>query len=480
MNSMRSHQLPRLASIGILGALLSTCLIPPPVASAQRKSSGPPNIIFIMADDLGWRELGAYGNRFTETPHLDRLAAQGVKFTQAYASSPICSPTRAALMTGQYPGRTGITNYIEKDDSNYLRPEYTTINELLSKSGYRSAIIGKWHLTGDYEAGPDKKGLGRPQLHGWDEVIASETVYIGPGDYFHPYFFLPGLPQREPEFTGRKPDEPEYLTDRLNSEAVEFIRRNRERPFFLYLAHYAPHTQLAGKPELLRKYQQKPDAGANARGNYNHPMLAAMVESIDDGVGKIMRALEEFGLSENTLLIFTSDNGGEFGVTNNAPLWGGKSTIYEGGLRVPAIMHWPGRIQAGIVSDVPTNTVDYFPTLLEVAGARPDPRQPVDGESLTPLFKTGGKLRRDTLYWHYPLAKPRLLAARSSGAIRHGDYKLIEFFDTGEIQLFNLRADVGEQWNLAPTLPQKVAELRAMLASWRKQANVSMQPMRPS
>jgi len=447
-------------------------------ASAQSCKVRPPNIVFILADDLGWRELGAYGNRFNETPNLDRLAAEGFTFMQAYAAAPVCSPSRAAFMTGQYPGRIGLTNYLEKDDRNYLRPEYTTINELLSRAGYRTALIGKWHLTGDYEAGPDRKGLGRPQLHGWDEVIASETVYIGPGDYFYPYFFLPDLGQRAPEFTGRKPDEPEYLTDRLNAEAVEFIRRNRERPFFLYLSHYSVHTQLVGKPELLRKYQRKPESGTNSRGEYNHPMLAAMLESIDDGVGQIMRTLDEFGLAENTLIVFTSDNGGEFGVTTMAPLWGGKSMVYEGGLRVPTIMRWPGKVPRGVKSDVATITADYFPTFLEAAGAKPDARQPVDGISLMPLFKGGGSLRRDTLYWHYPLPKPRPLAARSSGAIRRGVYKLIEFFDTGEVELYNLREDIGEQWNLAARNQRKVAELRSALREWRQRAKVSMRPMR--
>ncbi|MGH9902096.1 MAG: sulfatase-like hydrolase/transferase, partial [Pyrinomonadaceae bacterium] len=252
MRTARANRLMRAALLPVI--ILSHTLCPVTPAPARQRKVRPPNIIFILADDLGWRELGAYGNRFNETPHLDRLAADGVTFRQAYAAAPICSPSRAAFMTGQYPGRIGLTNYLEKDDRNYLKPEYATINELLGRAGYRTALIGKWHLTGDYEAGPDKKGLGRPQLHGWDEVIASETVYIGPGDYFHPYFFMPELPQRAPEFTGRKPDEPEYLTDRLNAEAVEFIRRNRERPFFLYLSHYSVHTQLAGKPELLRKY----------------------------------------------------------------------------------------------------------------------------------------------------------------------------------------------------------------------------------
>ena len=451
------------------------------VAKAQ-KDVRRSNIIIILTDDLGWRELGSYGNRFNQTPNLDRLADEGVKFTRAYAAAPVCSPTRAALMTGQYPGRTGITNYLEMKDTNYLKPDYTTINELLSRVGYRTALVGKWHLTGDYEAGPDRKGFGRPELHNFDEVIASETVYIGAGDYFYPYFFMPELPQREPEFTGRKPEEPEYLTDRLSGEAVEFIRRNSDRPFFLYLAHYSPHTVLAAKPELVRRYEQKPDSGilgGRGRGEMNNPVLAAMIESIDVGVGRIMSTLDELGISDNTLLIFTSDNGGETGVTLNTPLWAGKSTIYEGGLRVPAIMRWPGRILKGTTSDVPIITADFFPTFLEVAGAQPDPRQLMDGVSLVPLFRMGGTLGRDALFWHYPLAQPRLLAARSSGAILQGDFKLIEFFDTGEVELYNLRQDIGEQWNLARSMPQKAAGLRSALGEWRRRVGASMKPMRP-
>ncbi len=420
-----------------------------------------PNIIFILMDDMGWQELGSYGNRFNETPNLDRLAAEGLRFTQGYATAPVCSPTRAAFMTGQYPARIGITNYLEVNDERFLSPDYITINERLKSVGYVSALIGKWHLTGDYE-----KRRGAPQLHGFDQVIASETKYIGPGDYFHPYFFMPEMPAREPG---------EYLTDRLNSEAVDFIKRNRERPFFLYLAHYAVHTELAAKPDVVRKYERKPGAGKEQ----NNPVLAAMIESVDEGVGHIMHTLDELGLSENTLVIFTSDNGGEIGVTTNAPLRAGKSTLYEGGLREPVIMRWPARIKPGITEATPIITTDYYPTFLEVAGVPPDRKQALDGVSLVPLFKGSGRLQRDTLYWHYPLASPHFLGGRSCGAIRHGDFKLIEFYDTGKVELYNLRDDVGEQRDLAIAMPGKVSELRRMFHSWRKQVGTDLTPMRP-
>lgn len=471
----------RLSTFFLVMALLILLMYATPIFPQNKQARRPPNIILIVTDDLGWRELGVYGNRFNETPNLDRMAKEGVRLTSAYSAAPVCSPTRAALMTGKYPGKQPITNYLEKDDKNYLNPNYTTINEVLKKTGYHTGLIGKWHLTGDYEAGADKKGLGRPQLHGWDEITASETKYIAGGDYFYPYFFMPELLEKSPEFTGREPDEPEYLTDRLNGEAIDFIKRNKEKPFFLYLAHYAPHTTLDGKLELVKKYEQKSDSGIKnnqGSGFVNNPKLAAMIESIDDGIGKIMRTLDELELAENTLVIFTSDNGGELGVTSNAPLWIGKSTIYEGGLRVPAIFRWKGRINENVSTDVPINTVDYFPTFLELAGAKNDFKNEIDGISLTPLFTKGGKLKSRPLFWHYPLPRPRFLAARSSGAVRNGDYKLIEFFDTGEFELYNLREDIGEQFNLAEKMPQKLTEMKTILFDWRNRNNVSLKPMR--
>ena len=426
----------------------------PASAQPSRRGRPPrprrPNIIFILADDLGWRELGAYGNRFNETPHLDRLAGEGLRFTSAYASSPVCSPTRAALMTGQHPARVGITDYLDVRDHKHLSPSYTTLNEPLGRVGYETGLIGKWHLTGDYSV-----GRGAPERHGWDEVIASERKYIADGDYFAPYFFLPDLPARQPD---------EYLTDRLNAEAVEFIRRHKDGPFFLYLAHYSVHTKLEAKPELVRKYAAKPGAGKER----NNPQLAAMLESIDDGVGQIMRTLDELKLAGDTLIVFTSDNGGETGVTSNAPLRAGKSTLYEGGIRGPLIMRYPKLIKPGGVSEAPVVTTDFYPTLLEIAGAPRDPEQALDGRSFAPLLREPRRARRETLYWYYPLAKPHFLGGRSSNAVREGDYKLIEFFDDGHVELYDLRRDLGEQRDLAGEMPGVAARLRRKLGEWRE------------
>jgi arylsulfatase A len=431
-------------------------------SKSTNQTAKHPNIILILADDLGYSQLGCYGNAFNETPHLDRVAREGMRFTQAYASATVCSPTRAALMTGLHPARSGITDYLEGDDENFLSPSYITLNERLKAAGYATGLVGKWHLTGDYG-----KGRGSPQAHGWDEVILSETEHIALGDYFAPYFFLPEVDAREPS---------EYLTDRLNQEAVEFIHRHRDEPFFLYLSHYAPHTNLAAKPELVEKYERKPGAGKSKRKN---PVLAAMLESIDDGVGQILETLDQLGLDENTLIVFTSDNGGETNVTTNAPLRAGKSTLYEGGIRVSLVMRYPAGIAAGAVSDSMTVTHDHYPTFMELAGVQPQDQQPIDGVSLTPLFKGRGELKRDTLYWHYPLAKPHFLGGRSSGAIHHNQYKLIEFFDTGELELYNLAEDIGETHNLAGSMPDKTKALHAMMRAWRERIGASMEPMRP-
>ncbi|MFD2571807.1 sulfatase [Spirosoma soli] len=411
-----------------------------------------PNIIFILADDLGWSELGCYGNRFNETPNLDRLAAGGMRFTQAYATAPVCTPTRIALMTGQHPAHIGITDYLDTKDEKFLSPDYVTLNEQLKKAGYHSGLVGKWHLTGDYS---QKKG--EPAKHGWDEVICSETGYIANGDYVHPYFFMPDVQAKI---------EGEYLTDRLNAEAVDFIKRNQARPFFLYLSHYAVHTKLAGKPNDVAKYKQKAGAGTNQ----NNPELAAMLERIDDGVGQIVATLKELGVSDNTLILFTSDNGGERNVTSNAPLRGGKSKLYEGGIREPFVAYWPGTIKAGSVSDQVINTLDIYPTLLELVGVQPSANLVLDGVSLAPVLKgKAGPIPR-TLYWHYPIAKPHFLGGRSAGAIRSGDFKLIEYFDNGQVQLFNLSDDLGEQTDLSQKLPAQREQLLTRLRQWRQKA----------
>jgi len=423
---------------------------------ADKASGKKPNIVFILADDLGWSELGCYGNRFNETPYLDRLAGKGMRFTQAYGSAPVCSPYRASLMTGQYPLRVGITDYLRRDDSNYLRPEQQyTIAEALRDAGYATGLIGKWHLMGDY-----KKRKGDPKLHGFAEVICSETQYIGGGYYFPPYKHMPQVKPRTPD---------EYLVDRVNQEAVAFIDRNKDKAFFLYVSHYAVHTRLVGKPRLVEKYSQKPGAGKGKKAPRNNVHLAAQLESIDEGVGMIMEKLEQLGLAENTIVIFTSDNGGESRVTNNAPLRQGKSTLYEGGIRVPLVISRPGRIKPRSVCNTPTMNIDFYPTLAQIGGADIDPAQRIDGVSIMPLLKNPkGALTRDALYWHYPLDRPHFLGGRSSGAICKGRWKLIEFFDDGHLELYNLEDDIGEKNNLAEEMPRKTKELHQLLQQWRR------------
>lgn len=425
---------------------------------ADKSSGKKPNIVLILADDLGWAELGCYGSRFNETPHLDRLAGKGMRFTQAYASAPVCSPYRASLMTGQYPARIGMTNYLQPDDPNHLSTDYTTIAEMLNSAGYATGIIGKWHLTGYASRGVKEV---TPAMHGFDETIVSENRGIGGGSYFHPYHFNPDIPRRLPER--------EYLTDRQNLEAVEFIERHQEHPFFLYLSHYAVHTRLVGKPRLVTKYSQKPGAGKGQKAPRNNVHLAAQLESIDEGVGMVMEKLEQLDLVENTIVIFTSDNGGESRVTTNAPLREGKSTLYEGGIRVPLIVHLPSITPAGAVCTAPVCVIDFYPTFCHIARAAPPPGHYLDGLSILPLLKNPNAcLRRDTLYWHYPLSKPHFLGGRSCGAIRKGNWKLLEFFDDGHLELYNLKDDISEKNNLAEKMPRQTKELHQLLQQWRK------------
>ncbi len=429
-----------------------------PLVAAQERR--PPNIVFVLADDLGWAELGCYGNRFNETPHLDRLAREGMRFTDAYAAAPVCSPMRVSFMTGQYPARVGITDYLRPNDPKFLSPDLDALPKALGRAGYASCLIGKWHLMGDYAA---RKG--DPKLHGFTEVVCSETRGIGGGDYWAPYRFNPAIQPRS---------EGEYLTDRLNREAVDFIERHRDKPLFLYLSHYAVHTRLDGKPPLVAKYKAKPGAGERGK----NPQLAAMVESIDDGVGMVLAKLDELGIADNTVVIFMSDNGGEHRVTSNAPLRGAKSQLYEGGIREPLIVRWPGVVKPGSVCSTPVSSIDFYPTLLAMAGARCDPKHIVDGASLLPLLRGTGTLRERALFWHYPLARPHFLGGVSAGAVRVGDWKLIEFFDTGAAELYNLKDDIGETADLAAKRPDKVAELRKRLADWR--ASVGAVMPRPS
>ncbi len=420
-------------------------------------NSRPPNIVFILADDLGWAELGCYGNHFNETPNLDRLARDGMRFTQAYAAAPVCSPFRASLMTGQFPARVGITDYLRPNDPKHLSPEkFYTLSEALRDAGYATGMIGKWHLTGYAHHGAKEVS---PNRHGFGEVILSENRGIGGGSYFHPYQFNREIERRLPD---------EYLVDRMNLEAVEFIERHKDHPFFLYKSHYAVHTRLVGRGDLVAKYEKKREAGIGNQAPRNNVHLAAQLEDVDTGVGMICDKLTELKLADNTIVIFMSDNGGESRVTSNAPLRAGKSTLYEGGIRVPMIVRWPGIVPADTECHTPVCSVDFYPTLVDAFGKRPESRQPLDGVSILPLWKNPDMTipGRD-LFWHYPLTQPHFLGGFSSGAVRSGDWKLIEHYTTGRLELYNLKNDIGEQDDLAARMPQETARLHERLQAWR-------------
>lgn len=435
---------------------------------AKRK----PNIIFILADDLGWGELNAYGNTFNETPHLTELAKQGMLFTQAYAAAPICSPTRVSLMTGQYPARVHITDFLPEKTTRFLDPaKYVTVNRALATAGYHSGIIGKWHLDTDFKNHP-----GGPKEHGFDEVIASETQYIADGDYFYPYDKISTITSGAPG---------EYLTDRQGQEAKNFIERNKQQPFFLYLAFYSVHTKLDAPGALVDKYKKKFDnkygdgmalkvfGGPDSRHEAPHtdnPYLAAMIERIDDNVGLVMKTLKENGLDDNTILIFYSDNGSPAKLGNNGGLRMGKGWLYEGGTREDFIIRWPGKIKPNTKSDLPVWTIDMYPTFLEAAGITKPAATLLDGVSLIPYLTKGIKPDRDTFYWHYPSEtgdwKPRM-----ASAVRKGDYKLLNFYIDKRFELYNLKDDPDENHNLVNTMPDKVEELKKLLFSWRKDVN---------
>jgi len=487
--------------------------------AADRKADKRPNIVFILADDLGYADVGCYqeaevvrqglyerlkkaektgrkevvaklrhtiaGIKFNETPNLDRLAKSGLRFTHAYASAPVCSPYRAALLTGQYPARVGILDYLRPNSENGLPTKHVTLPEILRKNGYSTGMIGKWHLSGYKYHGANK--VVRPKDHGFDWNTGSEIKGVGNGANFFPYVFRT-QPISWIDLPINKLGKDEYLTDRLNHEAVGFIEQNQNKPFFLYLAHYAPHTILNGRPDLVAKYRKKHEPGKSTRdrcylckdsghegdtlnhwaGDHN-PHLGAMLESIDDGVGLIMTKLKELKLIENTIVIFTSDNGGEINVTSNSPLRGGKSQLYEGGIRVPLIVHWPGETPVGKTTIQPTTNVDFYPTLLKATETKPDSSQTLDGISMLQTWKNPKAApKRDALYWHYPLEKPHFLGGRSSGAIRVGEWKLIENFADNSVELYQLKNDPRESTNLASKNPQKRRELLKKLIDWRK------------
>lgn len=450
----------------VLACALAAGACAPPSRGAPDGGRAPdrPNIVLILIDDLGWADVGCFGSSFYETPNIDRLAAQGVRFTQGYAACTVCSPTRASVLTGKYPARLRLTNWIPgharpwarlriPDWTQHLPLEEVTLAEALKPAGYAAASIGKWHLGGEGFA---------PEKQGFDLNVGGDH-HAQPPSYFSPYH-IPKIADG--------PDG-EYLTDRLTAEAERFIEHNKSRPFFLYLPHYAVHSPIQAKPELVRKYKARARPGQPQ----NNAAYAAMIESMDESVGRILRKLDQAGVAGRTVVVFASDNGGQLRTTSNAPLREGKGSPYEGGHRVPTIIRWPGVVKPGSACDVPVMSIDFYPTFLEMAGVGRDPGRDVDGVSFVSLLAGTGGLARDALYWHYPHYHPG--GASPYGAVRKGDFKLIEFYEDGRLELYNLQDDLGETRDLASAMPEKAAALREDLRAWRQSVAAQMPTPNP-
>jgi arylsulfatase A-like enzyme len=454
-------------------------------APESAKPPARPNLVFILADDLGWSDLGCYGSTFYETPHLDQLAAKGMRFTDAYAACSVCSPTRASILTGKYPAHLHLTDWLpgrpDRPDQklkrlvilDHLPLEEVTLSRALREGGYRTGFIGKWHLGGP-DFFPDKQGF---------DLNVGGCQRGSPPSYFSPY--------RIPTLT----DGPkgEYLTDRLTDEALKFIEGGRGKPFLLYLSHYAVHNPQQAKAGMIAKYQGKAarlpgapgpeflrEGKQQTRQIQNQPVYASMVESVDESVGRVMQKLADLGLEGNTIVVFTSDNGGlstaEGAPTSNLPLRGGKGWHYEGGVREPLIVRWPGVTQPGSTCRAPMISTDYYPTFLEMAGLPLRPRQHADGVSFVPLLKGGAQPERP-LFWHYPHYSNQ--GGGPGGAVRLGNFKLIEWYEDMRVELFNLSGDPGEKHNLAATMPDKTAALRQQLHARRQSVNASMPTPNP-
>lgn len=438
-----------------------------------------PNVILIIADDLGWTDLGCFGSKYYQTPNVDRLCREGIKFTSVYTCGPNCAPTRACLMSGLYSPRHGIytvqtgargkeehRKMIPVENKVTLDPSYVTLGEAIQAAGYVTAHAGKWHLGAAGEAGPKEQGF--------DFNIGGNHTGSPKGGYFSPY--------KNPEL----PDGPqgENLTDRLSAEIDGFIRGHKDRPFFVYLPYYAVHTPIQAKSDLTAKYAKR-----EPHGGHKNPKYAAMIETMDTGIGRILDTLDELDLTKKTVVLFSSDNGGVGGyaaagvkgageITDQAPLRGGKGMLYEGGVRVPLIVRWPGVVRPGSQSSEPLISVDFYPTLAEIVGA--DTPDPSDGVSFTPLLKDPSTtLDRDGLFWHFPgylQASGKLGTWRTTpgGGILRGNWKLLEFFEDGRLELYNLADDIGQKKNLAATNTAMRDELHGRLLEWRKAVDAPM------
>lgn len=473
---------PLLSLIPLAMASGSTGATPhpnPPTASER-----PPNVVVVLVDDLGWRDLRCTGSDFYDTPNCDRLAREGVLFEQAYAACPVCSPTRAALQTGKDPARMDTTDWFGGRRKKKLLPapyidrlplEEVTLAEAFGEAGYATAFLGKWHLGGE--------GY-HPEQQGYAVNVGGFHRGSPPGGYFAPY----ENPKLEDGPEG------EHLTGRLAREAVSFIEGQGGDPFFLCLSFYTVHTPLQARPDLQAKYEARrdglpkseaprflPEGERQARQVQDHAVYGGMVESMDEAVGQVLDALDSGGLAENTIVLLTSDNGGlstsEGSPTSNAPLRGGKGWLYEGGVRVPLLVRWPGHVKPGHISSTVVCSQDHYPTLLSLAGLDPRPEQHVDGVDYSDILAGGAERVRPDLHWHYPHYGNQ--GGSPGGAVRVGNYKLIEFFEDGSFELYDLSADPGETRNLAEEQPERVADLARRMVAWREEVNAKMPSPNP-
>jgi len=424
-----------------------------------------PNIVYINVDDLGWTDLGFQGSPFYNSPNIDKLASQGMVFTQAYAPAANCAPSRACCLTGQYTPRHGVytvgsssrgkpatRKLIPIKNTLFISQDNKTMAHALKDAGYTTCTMGKWHVSTD------------PLQNGFDINIAGSDWGHPHKGYFRP-FGMPGL-ENAPEG--------EYLTDRLTQEAIKFVRNNKDHPFFLYLPYYTVHSPLQAKPDKKARFARKQTSEA-----HNNPAYAAMIESLDEGVGQLMDTLEALDLAKNTLVLFTSDNGGVWNTSKQWPLRAGKGSYYEGGIREPMIVRWPGKTKPGSLCDVPVSGIDFFPTFLEATGTETPEGKDLDGVSLVPLLTQQGSLKDRPLFWHFPIyleggnaeTRDRTFRTRPGSVIRYGMWKLHEYFEDGSLELYNLKEDRGEKHNLANQHKAKAKALHDMLTAWRHDTN---------
>ena len=419
-----------------------------------------PNFLFILADDLGWPQLGCYGSKFYETPNIDQLASEGIRFTDAYSAGPVCSPTRASIMTGRYPARLHITDYIPGDAfpfeklkqpewQKYLPLDEVTIAEVLKGAGYATASFGKWHLS--VAKKPPESEQYDPDKQGFDEIVITEKPV-----------------------SKQDPEKDAHNVDLITEKSLGFLERNKDKPFFLYVAHNTIHAPLMGKKNLIEKYKNK--SGSDLP--QNNPIIAAMLEELDSSVGKVLKKLNELKIVDKTIVIFVSDNGGLEKDAKQTPLRSGKANLYEGGIRVPLIVRWSGVTKPGSVCSEPVISADFFPTFVDILGLESKMPKQIDGVSIVPLLTQRGIFSRQAIYWHYPHYHSAGIGP--CGAIRSGDYKLIEWFDEticgtdNRYELYNLKEDIGEKNDLSKKMPRKVKELKRMLADWRVKVDAQM------